>query len=392
MLGQLPDAPKGRTLVVGGGKAAAGMARALELAWSGELSGVVVTRYGHALEHPERIEVLEASHPIPDEASQLAGSRILQAVSGLSHEDLVICLLSGGGSALMVAPDGLSLQEKQILNQQLLHSGADIFDMNAVRKHLSRLKGGQLALKAMPARIVSLIVSDVVGDDLSVIASGPTVPDPSTFQDAIHILEKYKIRAPAALEHFQRGLRGKIPETPKPGHPAFARTENRLIVTNRTSLEAARQTLEEVGFQARLLSDRVTGEARKAASEHAREALRLAPNQALLSGGETTVTVRGSGRGGRNLEFLLALALELCGTQGIHAIACDTDGIDGSEKAAGAILTPDTIKRAEQLCLNPRSMLENNDAYTFFSILGDLITTGPTGTNVNDFRCVLKIE
>lgn len=391
MLGQLPDVPRGRTIVVGGGKAAAGMARTLERAWSGELSGVVVTRYAHALERPERIALLEASHPVPDQASQRAGERILEAVRDLSSEDLVIALLSGGGSALMVAPDGVSLDEKQRLNQQLLRSGADIREINMVRKHLSRLKGGRLALAAMPARVVSLIMSDVVGDDLSVIASGPTVPDPSSFRDAVRVLGKYEIAAPAALEHFRRGARGEIPETPKPGHPAFARTENHLIVTNGTSLEAARLTLERAGFQARVLSDRVTGEARKAAAEHAREALKLAPTETLLSGGETTVTVRGLGRGGRNLEFLLALALELRGANGIHAIACDTDGIDGTSHAAGALLAPDTLERAATIGLDARTMLENNDAYTFFEHLDDLVQTGPTGTNVNDFRCIVRI-
>lgn len=392
MLGALPDVPKGRTVVVGGGKAASGMAVALEQAWDGELSGVIVTRYGHTLEHPERIELLEASHPIPDEASQRAGTRILEAVRGLSDDDLVIALLSGGGSALMVAPEGVALEEKIRLNTQLLRSGADITEMNTIRKHLSRLKGGRLTVAAMPAKVVSLIMSDVVGEDLSVIASGPTVPDPSTFQDALRILEKYEIHVPDALHHLQRGARGEIPETPKPGHPAFADTENHLIVTNKTSLEAARHVLEQNGFQAQILSDEITGEARDAAEAHALEALKLAPRQSFLSGGETTVTVRGSGRGGRNLEFLLALALELRGVSGIYAIACDTDGIDGTSNAAGAILMPDTLERAEKLGLDARTSLEHNDAHSFFEHLGDLIVTEPTGTNVNDFRCVLRLE
>jgi glycerate 2-kinase len=391
MLGALPDAPKGHTVVVGGGKAAAGMAVALETAWPTELSGVVVTRYGHAQKKPERIELLEASHPVPDEVSQHAGTRILEAVRGLSNDDLVIVLLSGGGSALMVAPDGVTLQEKMRLSQQLLRSGADIFEMNTVRKHLSRLKGGHLTVAAAPARVVSIIVSDVVGDDLSVIASGPTVPDPSTFQDAIRILEKYQINAPAALKHFQRGAAGQIPETPKSNHPAFDRTENHLIITNATALQAAKRELEYAGFQAQVWSDRITGEAQDAAIEHAREAVKLAPGTAFLSGGETTVTVRGHGRGGRNLEFLLALALELQGADGVYAIACDTDGIDGTSDAAGAIITPDTLERAETHGLNAQSSLENNDAHTFFSRLGDLVQTGPTGTNVNDFRCVIRL-
>ncbi len=392
MLGALPDAPKGRTVAVGGGKAAAGMAVALETAWPTELSGVVVTRYGHAPKKPERIELLEASHPVPDEASQHAGTRILETVRGLSKDDLVIVLLSGGGSALMVAPDGVTLLEKIRLSQQLLRSGADIFEMNTVRKHLSRLKGGHLAVAAAPARVVSMIVSDVVGDDLSVIASGPTVPDPSTFQDAIQILEKYRINAPDVLRHFQRGAAGQIPETPKSNHPAFDRTENHLIVTNATALEAAKNALEHAGFQARVWSDRVTGEAKGAAIEHAEEAAKLAPGAAFLTGGETTVTVRGHGRGGRNLEFLLALALELQGLDGVYAIACDTDGIDGASDAAGAIIAPDTLERAAQLGLDAQSSLENNDAHAFFSRLGDLVLTGPTGTNVNDFRCVVRIK
>jgi glycerate 2-kinase len=392
LLGALPDAPKGRTVVVGGGKAAAGMAVALEQAWPGELSGVVVTRYGHALEQPERITVLEAGHPVPDEASGRAGTRMLETVRGLSSDDLVIALLSGGGSALMVAPDGVTLLEKMRLSEQLLRSGADITEMNTVRKHLSRLKGGRLAVAAAPAQVVSLIASDVVGDDLSVIASGPTVPDRSTFQDAIRILEQYRITAPAALEHFQRGALGEISETPKPDHRAFARTENRLVVTGATALEAARHALEKAGIQARVFSDRVTGEARDAAIEHAKEAVKLAPGAAFLSGGETTVTVRGTGRGGRNLEFLLALALELRGADGVYGIACDTDGIDGASDAAGAIITPDTLERATRLGLNARAMLENNDAHAFFSSLGDLVLTGPTSTNVNDFRCVIRVH
>ncbi len=391
MLGALPDAPKGRTVVVGGGKAAAGMAVALETAWPIELSGVVVTRYGHATDQPKRIEVLEASHPVPDEASQYAGTRILETVRGLSSDDLVIVLLSGGGSALMVAPDSVTLLEKMRLSEQLLRSGADITEMNTVRKHLSRLKGGHLAVAAMPARVVSMIMSDVVGDDLSVIASGPTVPDPSTFQDAIRILEKYQINAPAALAHFQRGAAGQVLETPKSNHPAFDRTENHLIITNATALRAAKRELEHAGFQARVFSDRITGQAKDAAIDHAREAVKLAPGTAFLSGGETTVTVRGTGRGGRNLEFLLALALELQGERGIHAIACDTDGIDGTSNAAGAIIAPDTLSRAAQLGLDAHAMLENNDAHAFFSSLGDLVQTGPTGTNVNDFRCLIRL-
>jgi glycerate 2-kinase len=379
--------PTGRTIVVGGGKAAASMAKALENAWEGELEGVVVTRYGHATEQPQRIKLLEASHPVPDQASEYAATQILEAVQGLSSDDLVIVLISGGGSALMVAPNGVTLAEKLQINQQLLNSGADIAQMNTVRKHLSNLKGGRLAIKAAPARVVALIVSDVVGDDLSTIASGPTVPDPTSFQDAIRVLEKYQIDAPSALEYFQSSSL----ETPKPGHPAFARVENHLIVTNATALEAARVQLEAAGIHTRIFSDCITGEARDAARLHALEARKLEPGTAFLSGGETTVTVRGTGRGGRNCEFLLALALELSGESNIYAIACDTDGIDGVTEAAGAILTPDSLERAVRLGLNGVAMLENNDAYSFFAALGDLVVVGPTGTNVNDFRCVTRI-
>jgi glycerate 2-kinase len=378
--------PPGRTIVIGGGKAAASMAKALEDAWDGPLEGVVVTRYGHAVEQPKRIKLLEASHPVPDAASEHAATQILQSVRGLSSDDLVIMLISGGGSALMVAPNGVTLEEKFRINQQLLNSGADIGEMNTVRKHLSGLKGGRLALEAAPARVISLIVSDVVGDDLSTIASGPTVPDPTTFQDAIHVLEKYGIDSQPALEYFQNST----DETPKSEHPAFARVENRLIVTNATALEAARIQLEHFGIKARIWSDSITGEARDAARTHALEARSLEPGKAFLSGGETTVTVRGSGRGGRNCEFLLALALELAGKPNLYAIACDTDGIDGVTEAAGAILTPNSLERAVQLGLDAQSMLENNDAYSFFAALGDLVVIGPSGTNVNDFRGVMR--
>jgi glycerate 2-kinase len=378
--------PKGRTIVVGGGKATASMAKALEDAWDGPLEGVVVTRYGHAIERPTRIKLLEASHPVPDEMSEQAATQILASVRGLSSDDLVIVLISGGGSALMVAPNGVTLEEKFRINRQLLNSGADIGEMNTVRKHLSRLKGGRLALEAAPARVISLIVSDVVGDDLSTIASGPTVPDPTTFQDAIRVLEKYGIDSQLALEHFQHSA----DETPKSDHPAFAWVENHLIVTNATALEAARIQLGNSGIKTQILSDSITGEARDAARTHALEAIKLEPRTAFLSGGETTVNVRGPGRGGRNCEFLLALALELKSEANLYAIACDTDGIDGVTEAAGAIITPDSLERAAKLGLDAQAMLENNDAYSFFAALGDLVVVGPTGTNVNDFRVVLR--
>jgi glycerate 2-kinase len=378
--------PTGRTIVVGGGKAAASMAKALEDAWEEDLEGVVVTRYGHAIERPRRITLLEASHPVPDAMSEHAGSKILESLRDLSSDDLVIVLLSGGGSALMVAPYGVTLAQKLRINQQLLNSGADISEMNTVRKHLSRLKGGRLALEAAPARVISLIVSDVVGNDLSTIASGPTVPDPTTFLDAVHVLKKYGIDSQPALAHFQNSQ----DETPKSDHPAFARVENQLIVTNLTALEAARTQLQDNGIQARVFSDSIIGEAREAAIPHALEARTLEPGAAFLSGGETTVKVHGTGRGGRNCEFLLALALELAGEPDVYAIACDTDGIDGVTEAAGAILTPDSLERATRLGLDAWAMLENNDAYSFFAGLGDLVLVGPTGTNVNDFRGILR--
>jgi glycerate 2-kinase len=378
--------PTGRTIVVGAGKAAASMAKAFEDAWEGPLEGLVVTRYGHAIQRPTRIALLEASHPVPDEMSERAATQILESVRDLCGDDLLIVLISGGGSALMVAPNGVTLEEKFRINQQLLNSGADISEMNTVRKHLSCIKGGRLALAAAPARVISLIVSDVIGDDLSTIASGPTVPDPTTFQDAIRVFEKYGIESHPALEHFQHSL----DETPKINHPAFANVDNRLIVTNATALEAARIQLQTLGIVSRIMSDSISGEARNAARNHAQEARNLEPGTCFLSGGETTVTVRGSGRGGRNCEFLLALALELAGKPGLYAIACDTDGIDGITEAAGAILTPDTLERARELGLDPQAMLENNDAYSFFAALGDLVIVGPTGTNVNDFRAVLR--
>ena len=387
----LPEAPEGRTVVVGAGKAASTMALAFERAYEPAIEGVVVTRYGHALDPlPTRVRVLEASHPVPDAAGVAATQGILSALRGLRRDDLAVCLISGGGSALLCAPDGVTLPEKMAVTDALLRSGADITEMNVVRKHLSAVKGGRLARAASPARVVGLIVSDVVGDDLSAIASGPTVPDASTFAEALGILERYGIKHEAARAHFERGLRGEAAESLKPGDEVFERVENHLIVTNAMALEAARAALASFRFQARVLSDRVVGEARDEGRRHAREALKLEPGQAILSGGETTVTVRGTGRGGRNLEFLLGLALELQGQEGVYAIACDTDGIDGTDDAAGATVTPDTLERARGLGLDARAMLERNDAYSFFARLGDLVKTGPTGTNVNDFRCVVR--
>ena len=390
LLEHLPNIPKGRTVVVGAGKAASNMALAFEQAWQGECSGVIVTRYGHSgLTLPKKIRVLEASHPLPDKAGQHATLEILKTLEHLSGDDLVVCLISGGGSALMAAPNGITLAEKIALTDELLRSGADISEMNIVRKHLSKVKGGQLAVAAFPASVCSLIVSDVVGDDLSSIASGLTVPDPSSFAEALEILNRYKILAPAARTYLERGVKGEILETPKPGDARFERVENRLIVTNKNSLEAAKLELNRAGFEARVLSDSITGEATGAALEHAKIAQNLASGQALLSGGETTVTIlnTNTGRGGRNLEFLLAFALQ---NPGCYALAADTDGIDGSSFAAGGFVTPDTLTRAEKLGFNADEFLKRHDAHGFFEGLGDLLVTNPTGTNVNDFRLILK--
>jgi len=385
----LPDAPAGRTLVVGAGKAAASMARAVEQAWPGPLSGLVVTRDGHGAT-TRHIEVIEAAHPVPDQRGRDAAGRILALVQDLTADDLLLALFSGGGSALLTAPAaGLSLADKQAVNQALLRCGAPIDAMNTVRKHLSAIKGGRLAAAAAPARIVSLMISDVPGDDPAVIASGPTVPDPSTLADAIAVLERYRIDVPATVSAH---LRDPDSETPKPGAACFARAETRLIARPAQSLDAAAGIARDAGFDPLLLGDDLEGEARELGAEHAALALarqRDSAPLAILSGGETTVTVRGQGRGGRNVEYLLGLALALDGADGIHALACDTDGIDGTEDNAGAVLAPDSLRRARAAGLDPAAMLADNDAYGLFSALGDLVMTGPTLTNVNDFRAIL---
>lgn len=392
----LPDPPAGRTVVVGAGKASAAMARALERHWPGPLEGVVVTRYGHAVPC-ERIRILEAAHPVPDANSEAAARAILDAVRGLGPDDLVIALISGGGSALMALPaPGLTLADKQAVNRALLRSGADIGEMNCVRKHLSAIKGGRLAAAAFPARIVTLAISDVPGDDPAVIASGPTVPDPTTFAEARSILVKYGIAELAAVvAHLARAEE----DTPKPGDPRLARAEFRLIATPQRSLEAAAEVAEQAGIRPYVLSDAIEGEAREVAkvlAAIARQVRRRGqPVRApcvLLSGGETTVTVRGDGKGGRNVEFLLALAVALAGEPGIFAVAGDTDGIDGAEEVAGAVLRPDSLERAARLGLDAKAMLARNDAHPFFAALGNQLVTGPTLTNVNDFRAVLVTE
>lgn len=389
----LPAPPNGRTIVIGAGKAAASMAAAVEAHWPGPLDGLVVTRYGHGTP-TSRIEVVEAAHPVPDAKGREAAARILQKVRGLGPDDLVLALISGGGSSLLALPaDGVSLEEKQAVNKALLRSGANIAEMNSVRKHLSAIKGGRLARAAAPARVVSLIISDVPGDDLSVIASGPTVPDLSTRADALAVLQKYKIEAPrAVLDH----LNDAACETPKPGDPLFETVTNILVATPQASLEAAAAVAKAAGFTPLILGNAIEGESREVAIVHAGIAKQIAgygqpaePPVAIISGGETTVTVRGNGRGGRNAEFLLSLALALEGHKGISAIAGDTDGIDGSEDNAGAIMTPDTLQRALAAGVDVKAHFANNDAYTVFQRLGDLVVTGPTLTNVNDFRAIL---
>jgi len=383
----------GRTIVIGAGKGAAAMAQVVEQQWQGEILGLVVTRYGHGADC-RKIEVVEASHPIPDEAGRQAAARMLQMVRGLSENDLVLCLISGGGSALLALPaEGITLAQKQAINKALLKSGATIGDMNCVRKHLSAIKGGRLALACAPARVVTLLISDVPGDDPGIIASGPTLPDPTTCAEALAVLRKYAIEIPPnVLHHLESG----IGETPKPDDPRFARNTHQIIATAQDALEAAAAKARAAGITSYILSDGIEGEARDVALVHAAIARQIAargqPFSApclLLSGGETTVTVRGTGRGGRNAEFLLSLAVALDGHPNIHAIACDTDGIDGSEDNAGALYAPDSIARATAKGLRARALLDNNDGYGFFSALDDLVVSGPTRTNVNDFRAIL---
>ena len=388
----LPPPPAGRTIVIGAGKAAAAMAQAVEAQWPTDrpLTGLVVTRYGHGVGPLPRIEVIEASHPVPDAAGQEAASRILGLVAGLGPDDLVLCLISGGGSALLALPaSGVTLADKQAVNRALLRSGAGIHDMNCVRKHLSAIKGGRLAAAAAPAPVVALAISDVPGDDPAVIASGPTVPDPSTLADARAVLARYGIAPPPAV--IAR-LLDPAAETPKPGDAAFARTRMAVIATPLASLEAAAAVARAAGLHPLIMGDAIEGEAAAVAhgmADTARQHAARGEACVLISGGETTVTVRGGGRGGRNAEFLLALAVALDGYPGISAVACDTDGIDGTEDNAGAVLAPDTLARAAALGLDAPAMLADNNGYGFFTALGDLVVTGPTRTNVNDFRAII---
>jgi glycerate 2-kinase len=389
----LPPPPKGRTVVIGAGKASAAMARALEEHWSGPLEGLIVTRYGHGVPC-HRIEIVEAAHPVPDDKGLDAARRILGMLQELTEDDLVIALISGGGSSLLTLPaPGLTLEDKQAVNRALLRSGAHIGEMNCVRKHLSAIKGGRLAAAAHPAEIVTLVISDVPADDPSVIASGPTVADATTFADALAVFAKYGITEPAAvLRHLERAEN----ETPKPGDPLLQRARTVMIATPQMSLEAAAAVAREAGAVPLILGNAIEGEAREVGRVMAGIARQAswydqpaAKPAVLLSGGETTVTVRGKGRGGRNVEFLLSLAVELHGLPGVFALAADTDGIDGAEEVAGAIVTPDTVARAEAKGMNAKERLADNDGHGFFEALGDQVITGPTLTNVNDFRAIL---
>ena len=388
----LPPPPKGRTIVIGAGKASAAMARALEDHWSGPLEGLVVTRYGYDVPC-ERIEIVQAAHPVPDAAGLAAAQRIRQLVTGLTADDLVIALISGGGSSLLVAPgEGLTLADKQAVNTALLHSGASISEMNCVRRHLSSLKGGRLAAVCHPAQVLTLLISDVPGDDPIDIASGPTVADPTTCADALAIVDRYRINVPPAVRSLLESGAG---ETVKPGDPRLAGIQTRMVTAPQIALEAAAQVAREAGITPYILGDSLEGEARDLGKAMAGIARQVAVHGqpfktpcVLLSGGETTVTLRGKGRGGRNVEFLLSLAVALNGQPGVYALAGDTDGVDGAEEIAGAVLTPTTLARAWALGTNPRSSLDNNDGHGFFQALGDSVVTGPTLTNVNDFRAI----
>ena len=388
----LPPKPKGRTIVVGAGKASAAMAQVFEMAWGSPVEGLIVTRYGHAVPC-EHIEIVEAAHPVPDDAGTKGARRMLSMVRGLSPDDLVVALISGGGSALLSLPaEGISAEEKRAVNRALLRSGAPISEMNCVRKHLSAIKGGRLAAAAYPARVVSLVISDVPGDDLAAVGSGPTVADPTTFAFARSIIAKYKIDAPVSVI---RHLESAIEETPKPGDYRLANVETRLIASPQKSLEAAAAVSRENGITPIILGDSIEGEAREVGFVMAGIALQsrrfgqpFPPPCVMISGGETTVTVRGSGAGGRNVEFLMALALKLDGAPKITALAADTDGVDGAREVAGAFVTADTLIRARAKGIDPWASLSNNDGHGFFESLGDQIITGPTLTNVNDFRAV----
>ena len=399
----LPPPPKGRTVVIGAGKAGGAMAAAVDALWPKDapLSGLVVTRYDHVppayKAKPGRIEVVEAAHPVPDEAGRRAAERIAQLAQGLTADDLVLCLISGGGSALLSLPaPGITLEEKQAINKALLKSGAAIDEMNCVRKHLSAIKGGRLATNCAPARVVTLLISDVPGDAPEVIASGPTVPDSTTCGDALAILNRYGIEIPPAA---RAGLESGAFESPKPGDPRFTGHQVHMIATPRQSLEAAAAVAQAAGITPYILSDEMEGESREVGKVHAALARSVAQAGTpfakpcvILSGGETTVTVKSKGgRGGRATEFLLGCAIALQGQPGVHVLAADTDGIDGVEDNAGAVVTPDTLARGIVQGLKAQEFLDANNAYGFFAPLGDLVVPGPTFTNVNDFRALLIV-
>ena len=394
----LPKPPKGRTLVVGAGKAAASMALAVEQNWpaNASLDGLVITRYRHGL-LTNRIKIIEAGHPVPDESGEQAAREILRLVKTLGPDDLLLTLVSGGGSSLLSLPvEGISMDELKTTTKELLRCGAPIQAMNTVRKHLSVVQGGRLAA-ATKAQVLALIVSDVTGDDPTHIASGPCSPDPTTYQDALDIFKRYEVKAPQnVVNHLERGARGEIAETPKPGDKIFSRVENVIIATAQQSLQAGAAFFRAQGITPVVLGDSVTGEASEVAKVYAALTRQIRDHGepfttpvALISGGECTVTVKGNGRGGRCTEFLLSLAIDLEGLPNVHALAADTDGIDGSEDNAGALMGPDSLQRAEAAGLKPKQLAEGNDAYTFFNQLNELIVTGPTRTNVNDYRVIL---
>jgi hydroxypyruvate reductase len=391
----LPPAPKGRLVVLGAGKASAAMARAVEDHWPGPLEGLVVTRYGYNVPC-QRIEIVEAAHPVPDAAGERGAHRMLELARSLKAEDTALCLVSGGASALLVRPlDGLTLQDKQDLNRALLACGATISEMNCVRRHLSAIKGGRLAAACHPAKVVTLLMSDVPGDDPTDIGSGPTVPDPTTCADALAIVQRYGVPLPP---HVRAALDSGRGESVKPSDPRLANIETNMIAAPQAALEAAARVADAAGIAAHILGDSIEGEARDVGKALAGIALQVArhgqpfkPPCVLLSGGETTVTVRGKGRGGRNVELLLSLAITLAGCKGVHAIAADTDGVDGADEIAGAFAAPDTLARALAAGIRPLDSLANNDGHGFFGALGDSLITGPTLTNVNDFRAILVL-
>lgn len=389
----LPARPKGRTIILGAGKASARMALAVERHWDGPLEGLVITRYGHG-ESCKRIEIVEAGHPVPDVEGHEAAKRIMRATNGLTEDDLVIFLISGGGSSLLSLPaPGITLAEKRDINSRLLRSGATIHEMNCVRRYISSAKGGRLALACHPAQVLTLVLSDVPGDDPSVVASGPSVPSEGSAMDALRTLDKYRI---SVSDRIRSIIADPALAPPSPRDEFLRNNRTVTIATAQCALDAAARAARARGYEVLILGNSIEGEARDVAMMHAGIARQIVLHGqpasrpcVLLSGGETTVTVRGEGRGGRNAEFLLSAAISLNGLAGVHALACDTDGIDGTEDNAGAFLSPDSLARAAASGIDPRAALDNNDGYGFFAALGDLIVTGPTRTNVNDFRAVL---